>query len=68
MAKGLCNIDGEWYYFGADGVRVSGWLFAGSQWYCFSPDGKMYRSTITPDGYEINENGAWVVNGVVQTQ
>lgn len=68
MAKGLCNIDNEWYYFGADGIRVSGWLFAGSQWYYFAPDGKMYRSAITPDGYEINENGAWVVNGVVQTQ
>lgn len=28
----------------------------------------MLSNITTPDGYSVNENGAWVVNGVVQTQ
>ena len=34
----------------------------------FNADGSMLASTITPDNYMVNENGAWVVNGVVQTK
>ena len=26
----------------------------------------MYKNGTTPDGYKVNENGEWVVNGVVQ--
>lgn len=36
--------------------------------YCFDADGWMYAGTFTPDGYEVNENGAWVLNEVVQTK
>ena len=28
----------------------------------------MLSNTITPDGYTVDANGAWVVNGVIQTQ
>ena len=28
----------------------------------------MYAGTRTPDGYEVNGDGAWVENGVVQTR
>ena len=27
----------------------------------------MYANTTTPDGYEVNGDGAWTVNGAVQT-
>ena len=30
--------------------------------------GKLYKSTKTPDGYQVNEKGQWVVNNVVQTK
>lgn len=36
--------------------------------YCFDGTSFMYANTITPDGYTVNENGAWVVDGVVQTK
>lgn len=36
--------------------------------YCFDGTSFMYANTTTPDGYTVNENGAWTVNGVVQTQ
>ena len=28
----------------------------------------MYENTITPDGYTVNENGAWTVSNIVQTK
>mgnify|MGYP000107518430 FL=1 len=28
----------------------------------------MYANTTTPDGYTVNTDGAWTVNGVVQTK
>ena len=52
------NRDGlkECYYFnqtsGANGL----------------PLGAMLRNVTTPDGYTVNANGEWVVNGVVQTR
>ena len=36
--------------------------------YYFDQNGYCLRNTITPDGYQVNENGAWTVNGIVQTQ
>ena len=36
--------------------------------YYFGPNGYIYTSTTTPDGYTVDENGAWTVNGTVQTQ
>lgn len=36
--------------------------------YYFGPDGYAYMNTTTPDGYEVNADGAWTVNGVVQTR
>lgn len=35
--------------------------------YCFGPDGYIYTDTATPDGYIVNADGAWTVDGVVQT-
>ena len=36
--------------------------------YYFDGNGYMLSNTTTPDGYQVNATGAWVVNGVVQTQ
>ena len=36
--------------------------------YCFDSRGYLYTDTVTPDGYTVNSNGAWVQNGVVQTK
>lgn len=36
--------------------------------YYFNGSGYMYWNTMTPDGYQVDGNGAWLVNGVVQTQ
>lgn len=36
--------------------------------YYFDGNGYMLANTTTPDGYMVNADGAWTVNGVVQTQ
>ena len=34
--------------------------------YYFNVLGHMYKNGTTPDGYQVNENGEWVVDGIVQ--
>ena len=34
--------------------------------YYFNVLGHMFKDGTTPDGYKVNENGEWVVNGIVQ--
>ncbi len=34
--------------------------------YYFNDDGNYLTNTTTPDGYQVDENGAWIHNGVVQ--
>ena len=49
----------------------SGWMGMGdgvAECYYFNGDGYMLANTTTPDGYTVNADGAWTVNGVVQTQ
>lgn len=36
--------------------------------YYFDQNGHLLVNTITPDNYMVNENGAWIVDGVVQSQ
>lgn len=39
-----------------------------SECYYFDANGYMLANTTTPDGYQINGDGAWIANGVVQTR
>lgn len=50
-----------WEWIDGDGNGVA-------ESYCFDEAGYMYADTTTPDGYTVNSEGAWVENGVVQTQ
>lgn len=36
--------------------------------YYFDASGYMLTNTTTPDGYTVNENGTWIINGVVQSR
>ena len=49
----------QWLDGNGDGV---------SECYYFDGNGYMLANTTTPDGYQVNADGAWVVNGAVQTQ
>ncbi len=51
---------------------VSGWYLVdgdrdgNAQWYLLDDAGMLYTSCVTPDGYTVNRDGAWTVNGEVQ--
>lgn len=59
-----------WFYLGEDGHMVlNKWhRDDDGKWYYLSQDGNMLTDTTTPDGYTVNEDGCWTVNGVVQIQ
>lgn len=68
MVSGWKMIDNVWYFFntmhdGTFGRSLTGWQWIDGYCYCFAEDGKMYANTVTPDGYQVNENGSWVENG-----
>ena len=58
-----------WKYQNDDGsLAKNTWQWINGRSYCFDGNGVMYSNTTTPDGYTVNADGAWTVNGVVQEQ
>lgn len=49
----------QWIDGNGDGIAES---------YYFNDKGYILTDTTTPDGYTVDSNGAWTVNGIVQTQ
>lgn len=54
-------ITNNWQWIDGNGDGVS-------ESYYFNENGYMLTNTVTPDNYTVNADGAWTVNGVVQTQ
>lgn len=73
---GQWHQEGEhWKYLNNDGTYSAHtwqWIDGNgdgiSESYYFDDNGFLYLDTITPDGYSVNQDGAWVVNGEVQTK
>lgn len=64
-----------WRYIEKDGTYpVSQWVWIDNdndgtaECYCFDENGYCFMAATTPDHYTVNENGAWTVDGVVQTK
>ena len=64
-----------WWWQREDGsYPMNGWEWIDgngdniSECYYFDHSGYCLMNTQTPDGYQVDENGAWVVNSVVQTK
>lgn len=50
-----------WYYLNTNGdMARSCWRWIDGECYCFNPSGGLYVNTTTPDGYKVDETGAWV--------
>ena len=62
----------DWKYIKDNGSYASGWLLIDGdkdgigEYYYFDQGGWLQVSAQTPDGYQTNEEGQWVVDGVVQ--
>lgn len=63
-----------WCYEEGNGFARDGWYWIDgngdgtAECYYFDSRAWLLTNTTTPDGYQVDENGAWVVNGVVQTK
>ncbi|WP_349673842.1 DUF6273 domain-containing protein [Lacrimispora sp.] len=77
IASGWKHISDKWYFFspisdGTKGKMLTGWQWIDGKCYFLSPlnegswpQGSMYENGMTPDGYIVNESGAWVNKGGV---
>lgn len=76
MALNQITFAGEWKQEGStwkyqndDGSYVTNnWQWIDGKSYCFDSNGNMYTNTTTSDGFTVNADGQWIVDGIVQTQ
>lgn len=74
VKKDWRKVDGYWYYLNKDGYMCTGWVWLNNKSYYLNeypgaggyPFGACWMGGTTPDGYQVNNNGEWVVNGKVQ--
>ena len=64
-----------WWYQNDDGSYPSNtWQWIDGNYdgiaesYFFDANGYCLMNTVTPDGYTVDLNGAWTIDGIVQTQ
>lgn len=64
-----------WWYDNGDGTYPSNtwqWIDGNgdsiSECYYFDASGYCMMNGTTPDGYEVNQSGAWILNGAIQTK
>lgn len=74
------GTDSHVYYLNPISDNTQGAMFTGWHWisgkcYFFTeiksdtnPEGSLMKNATTPDGYTVNTDGAWVIDGVIQTQ
>lgn len=63
MAKGWRQVDGKWYFLRSNGsMAVNYWEKdeASGKCYYLGSDGVMLTDCMTPDGYYVGADGAWV--------
>ena len=51
---------GKWYYFNPEGYAVTGWNQIQDTWYYMYGDGAMAAGVTTPDGFQVDDSGAWI--------
>lgn len=61
MEEGWKRIQSQWYYLNpVSGDMAVGWKFINNHWYFLTENGNCLLDTITPDGYKVDQNGAWI--------
>ena len=64
------DANGWWYNYGNGNWPSSSWQWIDGNCYYLDTkgqnEGALYRNTTTPDGFTVDSEGRWVVNGAVQ--
>ena len=75
LAAGWQQNTSGWRYQNNDNsYATNGWQWIDgnndgvAECYYFDANGYMLANTTTPDGYTVDGNGAWTVNGIIQTK
>lgn len=83
MTTGWYTENGDTFYLNPISDNTQGRMFTGWNWikgtdgkercYFFETEsnghrGSLYKNRKTPDGYTVNENGEWIVNGIIITR
>ena len=65
---------GYWWDNGDGSYPANQWMWLDgnedgiSECYYFDGSGYMLSDTTTPDGYTVDKNGAWILDGIIQTK
>lgn len=54
------NATGWWYQENDRSYPLNCWKEIKGKWYYFNQDGYMSSNTVTPDGYRVGADGAWI--------
>lgn len=60
MATSWTKLQDKWYYLDSKGVMLTNWNWIDGECYYFDEHGVLYVDCTTPDGYKVDEYGAWV--------
>lgn len=68
------DANGRWYQNDDGSYPANCWQWIDddsdgiAECFCFDGNGYVLMNTASPDGYMLNANGEWIVDGMVQTQ
>ncbi len=63
MVENSWILDKEKWYFlkSGNGDMAIGWILWKNKWYYLNENGDMAVNCITPDGYQVDSNGEWII-------
>ncbi len=64
LANWQQDTTGWWYQEDNGGYSINCWKEIGNKWYYFNQNGYMLSNTVTPDGYHVGIDGAWIQNNI----
>ena len=59
LTTGWKLINNKWYFMNDNGIMQRGWVQTNGNWYYLLNNGEMAVSTVTPDGFKVDQSGKW---------
>jgi len=59
LIAGWNLINNKWYFMNNNGIMQRGWIQTNGDWYYLLNNGEMAVSTVTPDGFKVDQSGKW---------
>ena len=59
LTTGWKLINNKGYFMNNNGIMQRGWVQTNGNWYYLLNNGEMAASTVTPDGFKVDQSGKW---------